>query len=195
MKDTPQYYGSLSRFFHWLMAAMFAFMLCTAAMWNINEKYYSLMGYHKSVGFLLLVLLALRLVWALANWRNRPYGSLAVKLGHAALYVLMAAVPVVEPEVRRTRSVRGGTRVMRRARSARTRPSSSPGPMGTSSGRGHAVLSACAPAVALEAGGSPPAASSPRRAKRSARAVRRAATSSGAVPPVRRLRVGGTGTG
>lgn len=51
MKDTPQYYGTLSRFFHWLMAAMFAFMLCTAAMWNINEKYYSLMGYHKSVGF------------------------------------------------------------------------------------------------------------------------------------------------
>ena len=47
MKDTPQYYGTLSRFFHWLMAAMFAFMLCTAAMWNINEKYYSLMGYQK----------------------------------------------------------------------------------------------------------------------------------------------------
>ena len=59
MKDTPQYYGTLSRFFHWLMAAMFAFMLCTAAMWNINEKYYSLMGYHKSVGFLLLVLVTL----------------------------------------------------------------------------------------------------------------------------------------
>ena len=90
MKDTSQYYGTLSRFFHWLMAAMFAFMLCTAAMWNINEKYYSLMGYHKSVGFLLLVLVALRLVWALANWHNRPHGSLAVKLGHAALYLLMA---------------------------------------------------------------------------------------------------------
>ena len=103
MKDTPQYYGTLSRFFHWLMAAMFAFMLCTAAMWNINEKYYSLMGYHKSVGFLLLVLVALRLVWALANWRNRPYGSLA-------LYLLMAAVPAVEM-IRQYGSARGDLEV------------------------------------------------------------------------------------
>lgn len=110
MKGTPQYYGTLSRFFHWLMAAMFAFMLCTAAMWNINEKYYSLMGYHKSVGFLLLVLVALRLVWALANWRNRPHGSLAVKLGHAALYVLMAAVPVVAM-IRQYGSARGDLEV------------------------------------------------------------------------------------
>lgn len=110
MKDTPQYYGTLSRFFHWLMAAMFAFMLCTAAMWNINEKYYSLMGYHKSVGFLLLVLVALRLVWALANWHNRPHGSLTVKLGHAALYVLMAAVPAVAM-IRQYGSARGDLEV------------------------------------------------------------------------------------
>ncbi|OAM30683.1 hypothetical protein A7Q01_08160 [Eikenella sp. NML96-A-049] len=79
-------------------------------MWNINEKYYSLISYHKSVGFLLLVLVALRLVWALANWRNRPHGSLAMKLGHAALYVLMAAVPIVAM-IRQYGSARGDLEV------------------------------------------------------------------------------------
>ena len=54
--------------------------------------------------------MALRLVWALANWRNRPHGSLAVKLGHAALYVLMAAVPVVAM-IRQYGSARGDLEV------------------------------------------------------------------------------------
>ena len=51
MKDTQQYYGTISRLLHWSMAAAFAVMLFTAAMWNFNEDYFSLMGLHKSVGF------------------------------------------------------------------------------------------------------------------------------------------------
>lgn len=116
--DTPQYYGGTSRFFHWTMAAGFAFMLATVLMWNINEKYYSLMAYHKSVGFLLMVLVVLRAGWALLNLRNRPHGDLAVKLGHAALYALMVAVPVVAM-IRQYGSARGdlavfGVTVMRK---------------------------------------------------------------------------------
>ena len=42
---------------------------------------------------LLLLLAAVRFVWALRNLRRRPAGSLKVKLGHLALYALMFAVP------------------------------------------------------------------------------------------------------
>ena len=95
MQDTPQYYGTISRLLHWLMAAAFAFMLFTAIMWNINEDYFSLMGYHKSVGTILAVLIVLRVVWSAINASRRPFSAPVVKLGHAALYLLMIAVPFI----------------------------------------------------------------------------------------------------
>lgn len=95
MQDNQLYYGTISRILHWLMAAGFAFLLFTVIMWNINEDYFSLMAYHKSVGFLLTILIVVRIIWALLNASRRPQSNLAVKLGHWALYVLMIAVPVV----------------------------------------------------------------------------------------------------
>ncbi len=93
MKDTPQYYGTVSRLLHWSMAAAFVFMLFTALMWNIDEDYFSLMDYHKSVGFILMLLLIVRLLWAALNFHSRPHSGALVKLGHFMLYALMAAVP------------------------------------------------------------------------------------------------------
>lgn len=93
--DNSQSYGSISRFLHWSMAAAFLFMLGTALAWNINEDYFRLMDWHKSVGVLLLVLAAVRLIWALMNARRRPHGNLLVKAGHGLLYLLMLAAPLV----------------------------------------------------------------------------------------------------
>ncbi|UOO81879.1 cytochrome b/b6 domain-containing protein [Uruburuella testudinis] len=97
--DNAQSYGSISRFFHWLMAAGFAFMLFTALSWLLAddaEWTKGLMYYHKSVGFLLAVLVVLRLLWALANLKRRPPAdSMAALFGHIALYVLMVAVPFI----------------------------------------------------------------------------------------------------
>lgn len=108
--DTSNAYGSISRFFHWIMAAGFLLMLFTAVAWTLNEDYFSLIDLHKSVGFVLLVLLLLRLLWALGNLSRRPAGNLLVKLGHAALYVLMAAVPLTAM-LRQYGSARGGLKV------------------------------------------------------------------------------------
>ena len=126
---------------------------------------------------------------------RRAWVARAEAMRAAALMAMSRPVPVVEPDVRRMRSVRAGTRVMRRARSDRTCPSSSPGAMGTSSGCGEPVRPS-PPSAARAGRPSRPSrvGSRPRRARRSARAVRRAATSSGAVPPVRRRRAGGAGT-
>lgn len=93
--DNPLFYGTVSRLLHWLMAILFAFMLFTAAAWTYDEEYFGLMDYHKAVGFVLMWLVCVRLVWAIINLRRRPQGHILVKLGHGALYLLMVAVPLV----------------------------------------------------------------------------------------------------
>ena len=102
--DNPQYYGAISRFFHWTMAAAFAFMLFTAIMFMQED--YSWMGAHKTTGFVLTILVALRVIWTAMNAKNRPHGTLMVKLGHAAIYALMIAVPVIAL-IRQAGSTRG----------------------------------------------------------------------------------------
>ena len=102
--DNNQYYGAVSRFLHWIMAAAFAFMLFTAIKFMQDD--YSWMGAHKTTGFVLTILVALRVIWAAINAKNRPHGDLIVKLGHAALYALMIAVPVVAL-IRQAGSTRG----------------------------------------------------------------------------------------
>ena len=55
-----------------------------------------LFGVHKSIGFITLLVIIVRIVWALLNASKRPAAdSFAAKAGHLALYVLMLAVPVI----------------------------------------------------------------------------------------------------
>nr|WP_314764933.1 cytochrome b [uncultured Neisseria sp.] len=97
--DSSQYYGTVSRLLHWLMVVGFAGILITIALWTIydgEEWAGALFGIHKSIGFVLLVLIVLRLLWAVMNARKRPPAdSVAAKLGHLALYALMLAIPVI----------------------------------------------------------------------------------------------------
>lgn len=94
--DNQNYYGTISRLLHWLMALCFVFMMGTVVAWNINEEYYSLMDYHKAMGFLLMILAVLRVIWALKNKGNRPHAAnVGVHIGHGLLYLLMLVVPFV----------------------------------------------------------------------------------------------------
>ena len=104
--DTATAYGTVSRILHWLMAAGFAYMLFTVTAWSYDEEYFSLIDNHKSVGFVLLVLIVVRLLWAAVNFSRRPHGNILVKIGHLALYALMLAVPVVAM-IRQYGSARG----------------------------------------------------------------------------------------
>ena len=90
--DTPQRYAPFTRFLHWGMVACYAFMFASALGWHLNGSLRFLIAPHKAAGVLLL-LAAVRFVWALRNLHRRPAGSLKVKLGHLALYALMFAVP------------------------------------------------------------------------------------------------------
>ncbi|PJG85377.1 cytochrome b [Conservatibacter flavescens] len=95
--DNRQYYGTISRVLHWLMAIAFAYILFTAIAGTLNDDYSKLLrNSHKSVGTILWVLIIIRAIWALLNRHRRPpAANILVSLGHFVLYLLMLIIPTV----------------------------------------------------------------------------------------------------
>lgn len=95
--DTPQRYGLISRTLHWTMALVLGWQFLTALVRVLLEESALdefMWGTHKAAGVLLMLLILLRLGWALYNRQQRPASvSRAARLGHLALYGLMLLLP------------------------------------------------------------------------------------------------------
>ncbi|GJE55206.1 MULTISPECIES: cytochrome b [Methylobacterium] len=98
--DTPQRYGRISRGFHWLMAALFAWQFAGALLYvSIGDTALTKFvgGSHLTMGFTLLVIVVLRGAWALVSLKRRPphTGRLgrAAASGHALIYAVMFVQP------------------------------------------------------------------------------------------------------
>lgn len=94
--DSSVRYGVVTRLLHWIMALGFAWMLLTACARAINEDAAftkAVFQYHSQVGFTILMLGVLRILWAFGQSKNRPSNSLMAKAGHGAMYLLMVLVP------------------------------------------------------------------------------------------------------
>jgi cytochrome b561 len=97
-----KHFPLLSRFLHWLMAALILAMLFIGvAMVSSLSDYHRLVAIHKPIGILILVLVAIRLVNRLFNPPPPlPAGmpSILRFLAHAShwlLYALMFAMPLI----------------------------------------------------------------------------------------------------
>lgn len=71
LKNTPQTYGSISKFFHWTLALLII-GLFVLGLWMMELSYYdswyqTAPHYHKSLGILVALAMVLRLVW---RWIN-----------------------------------------------------------------------------------------------------------------------------
>lgn len=99
IRNTPERWGALAKFFHWgialLIFGMFGFGLYIAEVLQNLEKI-GPTNLHKSVGLIVLVLVAARLIWRAVGGkgpklpRHMPFWEKGVAhLGHLALYVLM----------------------------------------------------------------------------------------------------------
>lgn len=99
MDSTVAHYSRLSRHLHWGMAALFTWMFITTgvrALLPDSALEDALWPTHRPLGALLMLLVVVRLVWALVERSRRPASvSLAASLGHKALYALMVAVPAL----------------------------------------------------------------------------------------------------
>ncbi|MGX9964894.1 cytochrome b [Roseomonas sp. F4] len=102
-RDTPERYGLVSRLLHWLMAVILLWQF-TGMILRLILGRTPLMGFwvgtHQSIGTVLLALILLRLAWAWSNRRRRPaptrnLAGRAARMGHAALYGLMAVIPAL----------------------------------------------------------------------------------------------------
>lgn len=101
--DSPERYGLVSRLLHWSMAALLLwqyFGMTVKIVLGRHAVTAFLVGTHKPVGTVLMLLILLRGAWGLSQWRRRPphpagvAGRLAA-FGHATLYALMAWIPLV----------------------------------------------------------------------------------------------------
>src|SRR5258708_12930841 len=103
LRNTADSWGAPAKLFHWLMAALILAQIAlgvTAASWRMSPAKLELFFWHKSNGMLILALVALRLLWRLANrapelpsgmppWERPPARST-----HFLLYALIIPLPI-----------------------------------------------------------------------------------------------------
>jgi len=103
LRNTLDAWGAPAKFLHWVMAALILAQIplgLAAAGWRISPTKLELFVWHKSLGVLILLLVALRLAWRVANPTPvLPIGMpawerSAARASHVLLYVLMFALPV-----------------------------------------------------------------------------------------------------
>lgn len=99
LHDSAQRYGAVTRWLHWGMAVLLGWQFLTVLAHTLIEdsaldKF--LWGTHKATGLLLMVLVVLRLLWALYSSSRRPAPvSTLARFGHLALYGLLFVIPFI----------------------------------------------------------------------------------------------------
>jgi len=100
--DSKERYGRISRLFHWGMAVLIVWQLLKFFDRIADGEHWvgqTLVPWHVSIGSLLLILVVLRLIWAVKQKDNRPDQdpTLAfwVKVGHGLLYLGLVLMPVL----------------------------------------------------------------------------------------------------
>ena len=102
LANTPDSFGIVTRAIHWIMAILILMMFALGLRLTSMEPGLSnlwLYGLHKTVGFTLLILIVLRLLWHLLSPPPAPLGPpgpmrIFVKFWHGTLYALMIAIPI-----------------------------------------------------------------------------------------------------
>lgn len=103
LKNTAEYYGSIAKFFHWSVAFLVFSMLCVGFSFNFIDdttQRNSLIYFHKLTGLGILVLMLLRLLWALASVKpllpkdTVKWQRIAEHFVHFSLYALLIVMPV-----------------------------------------------------------------------------------------------------
>ncbi len=103
IRNTRERWGSLSQFLHWLIVALIAVQAAlglTGMLLPPDMEKLAVLARHKSIGITILGLATVRLLW---RWLNptpplpsnlEPYERLLARVTHAALYVLLFAMPL-----------------------------------------------------------------------------------------------------
>lgn len=106
-RSTREDWGTVAKTLHWAMAiGVLTMLACGVAMvWFLDGSLglrFSVYQFHKSLGFVLLCLAAVRLSWRLVSVEKpvlppdmKPYEHWLAAAVHAGLYVCLSALPLV----------------------------------------------------------------------------------------------------
>lgn len=100
LNDTAKRYGSVSRFFHWLVAILVIEQFIKFSK-RINEGHHWLWDtfgpWHNDIGVIILVLVILRLLWTWKQKHQRPVNAgiegVLAKIVHAVFYICLLVMP------------------------------------------------------------------------------------------------------
>ena len=97
--DSSLRYGSVTRFFHWLVTLLLIWMLLTASVHLLFERedpIYALFPSHFQIGVTVLWVSVLRALWIWLQRKRRPKPLNAASFwGHLSLVVLTTVLPVI----------------------------------------------------------------------------------------------------
>ncbi|WP_411832815.1 cytochrome b [Pseudoxanthomonas mexicana] len=103
LKNTTERWGAVSKLFHWIIVALLLVVagigLSMGDLPNGPRKI-NVYALHKAIGLTILALVALRLAWRLYAGAPRavdgtpPWQQRVAAITHAALYLLMLAIPL-----------------------------------------------------------------------------------------------------
>jgi cytochrome b561 len=97
-------WGSVAQLLHWLIVVLIAIQVTLALIADdlpLGMKKLAMLARHKSVGITILALAVIRLIWRWANPTHpalpgtlKPYERVLANFTHAALYILLFAMPL-----------------------------------------------------------------------------------------------------
>jgi cytochrome b561 len=102
LRNTPDSFGLVTRILHWGIAVLVVAMLALGMRISDIEPGLAnlwLYGLHKTMGIVILSLMALRICWHLVSPVPRPLGPpgiarLTARAGHLLFYILLIAIPL-----------------------------------------------------------------------------------------------------
>lgn len=103
IKNTEIAYGTVAKLFHWTIAILLVFMLIFGFFLEDVPKDYQPVTYnlHKVTGLMILLLMLMRLVWALINVKpllpkeTPRWQRMAERLVHSLLYLSVICMPLL----------------------------------------------------------------------------------------------------
>src|SRR5512137_2658274 len=103
LRNTDHSWGMPAKLLHWVVAMLVFAQIAlgwAAVNWRLSQTKLDLFVWHKSTGMLILVLMAVRMAWRLANVAPslpadmRPLERLAAQSSHLLLYLLLFLLPM-----------------------------------------------------------------------------------------------------
>ncbi len=104
LRGDDEKYGLLAKAFHWLIAILLI-VLCGLGFYMTELSYYdpdykSSFDLHRSLGMVTALLIGLRIIWALFDYRPvmgsslKSYERVVAKVVHRLMYLLMILLPI-----------------------------------------------------------------------------------------------------